>query len=72
MTSVHERLRWLRHQSGLTLAQVSARAMVSISYLSDLENNRTLPSLPVLERIASVYDLSLGEALVNVTTQESV
>lgn len=67
-TSLHERLRSLRHQAHFTLAQVSIGAGVSVSFLSDIERGRTLPSLPTLERIADVYRLTLGEVLVDVTT----
>lgn len=67
VTSLSQRLRWLRRQSGLTLAQVAARAFISVSHLSDMERGAVLPSLPVLERIAHVYGLSIGECLVNVS-----
>jgi transcriptional regulator with XRE-family HTH domain len=66
MTTLHERLRWLRTRSHLTLKEVGDRAGVAISQLSDIERGRALPSLDTLERIADVYGLTIGEALVNV------
>ena len=67
MIELYERLHWLRKQAGLTLAEVSARTGSAVGFLSDLECGRSLPSLVTLERIAAVYNLSLGECLVNVT-----
>lgn len=66
MTTLAERVRWLRKQRDYTLRDVSERSHVALSFLSDIERGRTIPSLPVLERIARVYDLTLGEALVGV------
>jgi len=66
MTTLHERLRSLRHSAGMTLEQAASAAGTSVSYLSDVERGRTRPSLAMLERIAAVYGLSVGEALVNV------
>lgn len=71
MTTLAARLRWLRHNADLTLAEVAQRAHISVSFLSDVERGRTLPSLDTLERIAQVYHLSLGECLVNVTVLTS-
>lgn len=64
--SLHSRLRMLRETHGLKLREVADRAGITVSFLSDLERGRTLPSLDTLERIAAVYGLSVGEALVNV------
>lgn len=66
MQTLHERLRMLRQQAGLTLREVADKSGVTISQLSDVERGRTLPSLETLERIAGAYDLSIGELLVNV------
>lgn len=66
MIPLHVRVRQLRHQAHLTLAQVASHAFISVSFLSDVERGRTLPALDTLERIAGVYGLSVGELLVNV------
>lgn len=67
MEPLAQRLRWLRAQHHMTLRDVQEQSGVSISFISDLERGRTVPSLAVMERLARVYHLSLGEALVNVT-----
>ena len=46
------RIRARRQALGLTLAVVAPRAGVSVSYLSDVERGRRLPSLDALDRIA--------------------
>ena len=66
MDTLYGRLRMLRTRAGFTLAQVSARAGITLSFLSDIERGRTQPSLDTLERIADVYGLTIGELLVNV------
>lgn len=65
MVTLAERVRWLRKQRGYTLRDVAERAHVALSFLSDIERG-AVPSLAVMERIARVYDLTLGEALVDV------
>ena len=66
MDTLPTRLRWLRKQKGMTLAELGGWCGASVSFLSDLERGRTMPSLEMLEAIAEVYGLTVGEALVNV------
>jgi transcriptional regulator with XRE-family HTH domain len=70
MTTLHERLRFLRKQAHLTLKDVADRSDISFTFLSDIECGRTMPSLYTLERIADVYGLAVGEALVNVRIKQ--
>jgi len=52
-----EKLKLLRHRR--TLRTVFAGTGLSISYLSDLENNRTNPSLKSLMKLAVYYDMDI-------------
>lgn len=52
-------LRVIRNQRGLTLVQAAERAESSASYISDVEVGRTLPSLPMLEKLATAYGVEL-------------
>jgi transcriptional regulator with XRE-family HTH domain len=52
-------MRDLRQADGLTLAALADRASMSTSYLNDLEHDRTLPSLPRLQAIASALGMSV-------------
>lgn len=42
---------------GLTLAALATRADISISFLADIEHDRTVPSLERLQRIAEALEL---------------
>ncbi|WP_062305898.1 helix-turn-helix domain-containing protein [Alicyclobacillus sendaiensis] len=54
--SLGQRLRRLREERGLTLAQVASAAGLSVSHLSAIENGtRRNPSFHIVARIARVY-----------------
>ncbi|MBF8377911.1 helix-turn-helix transcriptional regulator [Alicyclobacillus mali] len=56
--SLGERLRRLREERGLTLAQVASAAGLSVSHLSAIENGtRRNPSFHIVARIARVYNV---------------
>ena len=57
------RLRERRRELGLTLADVAAAAGISVGHSSSIEKGTTLPSLPVLARVAHALDLTLAEVL---------
>jgi transcriptional regulator with XRE-family HTH domain len=58
-----EVLRELRQESGLTLRDVSARALVSLGYLSEVERGRKEPSSELLGSICAALELELHELL---------
>lgn len=47
----------LRHESSMNLKDVALKTGLSISYLSDLERDRTEPSIKTLRLLASAYDV---------------
>jgi transcriptional regulator with XRE-family HTH domain len=57
------RLRERRREVGRRLADVAQAATVSTGYLSSIEKGASVPSLPVLARLAHALDLSLAEIL---------
>lgn len=57
--SVGSRIKALRIERGLTLAKLSQRANISISYLSQIERDKTTPSLNTLTGIARAFDVGL-------------
>lgn len=61
------KLRILRGQHGLTLIQLGAAIDLSLSYLSDMERNRTMPTLDTVARIADHYQMTLSAVLESVT-----
>ncbi len=65
------RLRHLRHGRGLTLAALAAAAEVSVSYLNDIEHDRTIPSLGKLTAIANALEMSVRDVLQGVEPYDS-
>jgi transcriptional regulator with XRE-family HTH domain len=57
------RLRERRTELGKTLADVAGLAALSTGYLSSIEKGSSIPSLPVLARIAHALEVSLAEIL---------
>jgi transcriptional regulator with XRE-family HTH domain len=57
--SVGERIKALRTAQGMTLAELSEKANISISYLSQIERDKTTPSLTSLTGIARALDVGL-------------
>jgi transcriptional regulator with XRE-family HTH domain len=62
-TLLGPRLRERRTELGKTLADVAGQATLSTGYLSSIEKGSSIPSLPVLARIAHALDVSLAEIL---------
>jgi transcriptional regulator with XRE-family HTH domain len=61
------RVRELRVDRGLTLAVLAARAGISVSYLNDIEHDRTVPTLGRLRNLASCLELSVRDLFRGVT-----
>lgn len=57
------RLRDRRRELGLTLADLGAAAGISVGHASSIEKGGSLPSLPVLARIAHTLELTLADVL---------
>ena len=57
--SVGERIRGLRTELGMTLAELSEKTDISISYLSQVERDKTTPSLNSLSAIARALNVGL-------------
>lgn len=60
-----QRIRDLRTASSARLIDVSTQARISVSSLSDIERGRFLPSLEVLDAVASALGTSVCELLAN-------
>lgn len=57
--SIGERIKELRIEQGLTLADLSERTNLSISYLSQVERDKTTPSLATLMSIARALNVGV-------------
>ena len=60
------RLRHLRRDRSLTLSRLAASAGLSVSYLNDIEHDRTVPTLKTLGSIADALGLSVRDFLKDV------
>lgn len=59
-------MRDLRVCQGATLRQVSAKAAISLGYLSEIERGQKEASSEVLALIAQALDVSVGELMAEV------
>lgn len=55
-----DKLRKIRKDKGLTQPELATAMGIEQSYLSKLENNRSLPSNDVLQRMLDVFDIDVG------------
>lgn len=60
------RLRQLRKAKNWSLLELSVRADVNHNYLSDLENGRRNPTLNILFRLSTAFDISLSSLLLGI------
>lgn len=58
--TVGEKIKALRKQNKFTLSDLSKKVDLSISFLSDIENSRSNPSLVRLQSIAAALDTSVS------------
>ncbi len=65
------RLHTLRIERGWTLAELATRSSVSVSYLNDIEHDRTIPSLGRLQSIAEALELDARSVLAGVEPFDS-
>ena len=61
--SLGEVLREARNRADLSLRDLAKKLSVTASYLSDIENDRRVPSEDVLEQLARVFSLELDELM---------
>lgn len=65
--SVGDRIKNLRLSKSLTATKLANMSFISQSYLSDIENGRTLPALDTLFQICDALGISLGEFFGGIT-----
>lgn len=61
--NVGERIKQLRKQNNLTLRELSQKADISVSFLSDIENGRSKPSLEKLKYISEALGTTISYLL---------
>ena len=58
---IGERFRTIREAMDLSVEEVGLRAGLARSHLCDLENGETVPSLAILEKIATALEVPLAK-----------
>jgi transcriptional regulator with XRE-family HTH domain len=61
MNDIGQRIKQLRSQKKLPLKEVAARTGLTSSFLSQLENGMTAPSVDSLRRIAKALEVGVGD-----------
>jgi len=61
--SIGENIRKYRRKRNLTQKQLGELLELSNTYLSDIENNRTNPSIKTLKKVAKALEVSYIELL---------
>ena len=69
--NVHENLKHLREQAGLTVAELAKRTGIAKTTLSRWENSDSLPNIENAAILAEFYGVSLDELKYGVKTEES-
>lgn len=62
---VGDRIRLLRREKSLSLQELAERAGLSITFLSDVERSKKVPSLTTLRRLAEALETSLHQLIPN-------
>lgn len=66
-----EELRMLRKKRRVTLTEVGEKTGLSVSFLSDIERNRTNPSLDTLEKLAEYFQVTVNQLMAAVESGAS-
>jgi transcriptional regulator with XRE-family HTH domain len=56
---IGERIKYFRESNGLKLREVAAGTGLSISFISDMERGRTMPSLATCQKLATLFRMPL-------------
>lgn len=70
MVTIGTKIKELRKAHGYTLQVLSSKADISVSFLSDIENDRSNPSLERLKDLAAVLNVSVSEILQEPSVQK--
>jgi transcriptional regulator with XRE-family HTH domain len=62
-TSFGETLREARVKKGVSLRSLASELSITPSYLSDIENDRRIPSEDVLQQLATLLDLNFDDLM---------
>ena len=67
-----EKLKQLRQEKGLSQPELAAEAGIEQSYLSKLENDKSLPSNDILRKILAAFQVSLNDFVTDELVQKDM
>lgn len=70
--NIGERLREIRKNKNMTLKDIAKKINTSTGFLSDIENNKSIPSINKLEDICNALNISLGTFFRDVSGDEEL
>lgn len=70
LLEISRRVRERRLEKKLTVQELADRCKVSKGFISQVENGRTVPSLPVIFNIIQALDMEVGRFFENIHTSE--
>jgi len=70
LLEVSKRIKEYRLEKKLTIQELADRCNVSKGYISQVENGRTVPSLPVIFNIIVALDMEVGQFFKDIRTGE--
>jgi transcriptional regulator with XRE-family HTH domain len=71
LIQISNKIKEIRKQKNITVQELANKAAVSKGLISQIENNRTVPSLPVLMSIVQSLNLDLNEFFKGISAQKS-
>ena len=67
-----EKIKQLRQEKGLSQPELAAEAGIEQSYLSKLENDKSLPSNDILRKILAAFQVSLNDFVTDELVQKDM
>ncbi|WP_051331005.1 helix-turn-helix domain-containing protein [Aneurinibacillus terranovensis] len=58
-----KKVRMVRNSKDMTQNELAEKAEIAQAYLSEIETGKTIPSIPVLKRIAQALGVTVAELL---------
>lgn len=71
LSQIGKKINEIRKKKKISLKEVGEKADVTAGLLSKIENFRAVPSLPVLQRIATALDVTMADLVVGVTSYDA-
>ncbi|MDF2192151.1 XRE family transcriptional regulator [Paraflavitalea sp. CAU 1676] len=70
LLQISNKIKVIRKQKNITVQELASKADVSKGLISQIENNRAVPSLPVLMSIVQALNLDLNEFFKDITPKK--